>query len=57
MRRPRTSMRKGHRLTRRRSRHGTVARFRLDPRHLERVVANLLENALERTPSGGSGQS
>ncbi|MGZ5553144.1 MAG: sensor histidine kinase, partial [Chthoniobacterales bacterium] len=25
----------------------------LDPNHLERVIANLLENAIERTPAGG----
>jgi signal transduction histidine kinase len=30
-----------------------VARVPADPTHLERVVTNLLENALERTPSGG----
>ncbi|MGI8957589.1 MAG: sensor histidine kinase [Chthoniobacterales bacterium] len=33
--------------------HGT-AQVSIDPTHLERVVANLLEAALERTPAGGT---
>ena len=43
---------KGVRLDRPPKSAGT-AQVPADPTHLERVVANLLENALERTPAGG----
>ena len=43
---------KGHRLTSPAASPGVV-RVPLHSRHLERVVANLIENALEHIPSGG----